>query len=118
MVARLTEALALTLRVHLLQAEHDCNTAPLDLPGDLEVPPPASVHASPVSQRGPSAYMGSGLRPGVPGSGARGRPHGSAEAGRLGLRRRAARAAPRAAHTDRRARAPALGPAAPARRAC
>jgi len=48
MVARLTEALALTLRVHLLQAEHDCNTAPLDLPGDLQVPPPAPAHAGPA----------------------------------------------------------------------
>ena len=37
MVGRLTEAAALALRVHLLQAERDCNSAPVDLPGDLKV---------------------------------------------------------------------------------
>lgn len=38
MVGRLTTALPMTLRVHLLEAEHDCASHPVDLAADLKVP--------------------------------------------------------------------------------
>lgn len=38
MIGRLTTALPMTLRVHLLEAEHDCASHPVDLAADLKVP--------------------------------------------------------------------------------